>query len=127
MSTALVISYEQQVFGCACLEQQTICIITILVAMIFVQSLTMAETSCEDCTTVHRYVNAIASGNNYVSFEPCLSDRSCQDHCSAHDQYQITSAVAVDNSNNEQKVKAYWNNEEVFLEVRQLSNAKIST
>ena len=124
MQSGKIITLIKQVHGCT--KQQAITIF--LVTMLCVLHVNGAESSCEDRTTVQRYINA--SGDNYVSFETCLNDNSCQKgtYSQSATLHQITSVALYQgvNNNNHREVKAYWNNEQFLLKVGACITSRIN-
>ena len=84
-------------------------VMTILVATLINYGPMGGEgSSCEECNTVQRYINA--SGYNYVTFEPCLSDKSCPNYCWG--EYEIIEVTSMD-----REAIPHWNKKQVLLVV----------
>ena len=68
------------------------------------------------CTTVQQqYINA--TGDNLVTFEPCLNDPKCPNYCSS--EYEILAVKLLSNTSSEQyqEVKVCWSAAEILLKV----------
>ena len=87
-------------------------VITIVVVIL---CLIRDGTSCEDCTTVQQHINA--TGENLVTFEPCLDPACLQYHCFTQYDIVAVNLLSSTSSQPDQEVKLYWNNLEVLLMV----------
>lgn len=90
-------------------------LVTIILAMLYKP----LPVNCEDCTTVHRYINA--SADNYVTFKPCYDESSDSSSCSFGYAIRAVEILSPDTntpSDHREAVKTYWSDVEVFLVVR---------